>query len=79
MADALDDYLEVGIQSGQSTQFRLLVRQSLLEFYLAERLVQCYSLPPQASGRLGLVFESGQAGFDGFRAWDMDTTQARIG
>ena len=66
-----DDALQLGIEDGERCPFRLLVRQSLLEFYLHDRLVQCYSLPEQSSGRLGLVFESGRAVFEGLRAWEM--------
>ena len=57
--------------SRQLAPFRLLVRQSLLEFYLNDRLVQCYSLPERSSGRLGLVVESGHARFEELRAWQM--------
>jgi hypothetical protein len=67
-----DDALPLGIGDGVSSSFRLLVRQSLLEFYLDDRLVQCYSLPERSSGRLGLVVESGRALFEGLRAWEMN-------
>ena len=66
-----DDALPLGIADGVNHSFRLLVRQSLLEFYLDDRLVQCYSLPERSSGRLGLVVESGRAVFEGLRAWKM--------
>lgn len=66
-----DDALPLGIEDGARCSFRLLVRQSLLEFYLNDRLVQCYSLPERSSGRLGLVVESGHAIFDELRAWEM--------
>jgi hypothetical protein len=65
------DALPLGIADGVKCSFRLLVRQSLLEFYLDDRLVQCYSLPERSSGRLGLVVESGRAMFNELRAWKM--------
>jgi hypothetical protein len=67
-----DDALPLGVQDGAKCSFRLLVRRSLLEFYLDDRLVQCYSLPGRSSGRLGLVVESGRALFEGLRAWEMN-------
>jgi hypothetical protein len=67
-----DDVLPLGISSGQRSHFRLLVRRSLLEFYLRDRLVQCYSLPESCSGRVGLVFEAGRAAFSNLRAWEMN-------
>ena len=67
-----DDVLQLGILDGQECPFRLLIRQSLLEFYLNDQLVQAYSLPDRATGRLGLVFESGRVVFEGLQAWEMD-------
>ena len=40
-----------------TARFRLLLKQSLLEFYLDDVLIQCYSLPAAASGRIGLLGE----------------------
>ena len=66
-----DDVTEKGIASGTRTSFRLLLRHSLVEFYLDDLLIQCYSLPDEATGRLGLVFESGRAVFEDVKAWVM--------
>ena len=55
---------------GASTQFRLLLKGSLLEFYLNDLLMQCYSLPGLATGKIGLI-QSGQAGGIGdLKAWE---------
>ena len=67
-----DDIVETGIAPGKRCSFRLLLRRSLMEFYLDDLLIQCYSLPEQATGRLGLVFESGRAVFEDLKAWEMD-------
>ena len=67
-----DDAPPIGIAAGCATHFRLFVRQGLIELYLNDRLVQCYSLPEPTSGRLGLVFESGRAVFESVRAWEMN-------
>lgn len=40
---------------GRPARFRLLVKHSLLEFYLDDILIECYSLPQDATGRIGLV------------------------
>lgn len=40
---------------GPSARFRLVLKLSLLEFYLDDILIQCFSLPERATGRIGLV------------------------
>ena len=49
---------------GPTARFRLPLRRDLLEFYLDDLLMQCYSLPGAATGRLG-VFGDGT----GLAAW----------
>ncbi len=36
-------------------RFRLLLKHSLLEFYLDDVLIECYSLPQSATGRIGCL------------------------
>ncbi len=40
---------------GPTARFRLLLRGTLLEFYLDDLLMQCYSLTQPATGRIGLI------------------------
>lgn len=40
---------------GNPVRFRLLLRDSVLEFYLDDILIQSFSLPDVATGRLGLI------------------------
>ena len=40
---------------GSAPAFRLLLRESLLEFYLNDILIECYSLPDEADGRIGAM------------------------
>ena len=40
---------------GQPARFRLLLRDSLIEFYLDDVLIDCHSLPADATGRVGLI------------------------
>jgi hypothetical protein len=40
---------------GKPAKFRLLLKQSLLEFYLDDILIECFSLPQNATGRMGFI------------------------
>ena len=40
---------------GKSASFRLILKHSLLEFYLDNILMECFSLPVRATGRIGLI------------------------
>jgi hypothetical protein len=40
---------------GKSAKFRLLLKHSLLEFYLDNILIECFSLPAKSTGRIGLI------------------------
>ena len=52
---------------GQTARFRLLAKHSLIEFYLNDILIECYSLPQDATGRIGLIGEV--KSFGELRAW----------
>lgn len=43
---------------GRSVAFRLLLEHSLLQFYLHDVLMESYSLPASATGRIGLLGEA---------------------
>jgi len=47
--------------------FRLLLKGSLMEFYLDEILIESYALPAVASGRIGLINSS--ANLESLKAW----------
>ncbi|MHB8865587.1 MAG: LamG-like jellyroll fold domain-containing protein [Pirellulaceae bacterium] len=40
---------------GLQASFRLLIKHSLLEFYLDDLLIECFSLPEPATGRIGVM------------------------
>ena len=40
---------------GTDPTFRLLLKKSVLEFYLNDILIECYSMPAKATGRIGLL------------------------
>ena len=50
-------------------RFRLLLKGSLAELYLDNVLIECYSLPEPATGRLGLFTPSTPGAIAGLRAW----------
>lgn len=51
---------------GKPAKFRLLLKHSLLEFYLDDVLIECFSLPQDSTGRIGLI---GGDGVRGLKAW----------
>ena len=48
-------------------RFRLLLKGSLMEFYLDDILIESYALPAEASGRIGLINSSDTLGT--LKAW----------
>jgi hypothetical protein len=54
---------------GPTARFRLLLKHSLLEFYLDDVLMHCYSLPAWATGRIGLVGGEGNRLPADLKAW----------
>ena len=49
--------------------FRLLVKGSLLEFYLNDILIECFSLPAEATGRIGLIGGGKSNSHSDLKAW----------
>jgi hypothetical protein len=43
---------------GRAPAFRLVLKRDLLEFYLADILIHCYSLPAPCDGSLGVIGEA---------------------
>jgi len=48
-----------------AARFRLLMKYSLVEFYLDDHLIQCWSVPGSPTGRIGLIGR----GIDDLHAW----------
>ncbi len=59
-------------QFGAKARFRLLLKGSLLEFYLGDLLMHCHSLPAPASGSIGLLPGGDVERFENLRAWSPD-------
>ena len=49
-----DKQVDRQVDLGRSATFRLLLKHSLLELYLNDILMECYSLPARSTGRIGL-------------------------
>ena len=59
------------MRTGSTARFRLLLKGSLIEFYLNDLLIECYSLPQAASGRIGVI--QGKA-ISHLKAWQCEAT-----
>lgn len=57
------------MEFGAPSTFRLLLRGVLLEVYLDDVLIECYSLPGPATGRIGLITGSRSNSIGALRAW----------
>lgn len=54
---------------GHSAYFRLLLKGTLLEFYLDDILIECYSMPSPATGKIGIITGSDNASCCEITAW----------
>jgi hypothetical protein len=46
---------------GSSARFRLMLQRDLIEFYLDDVLIECFSLPSSATGQLGVITDDASA------------------
>ena len=54
---------------GPTARFRLVVQGVLLEAYLDDVLIECYSLPADATGRIGLIPGGQRNAIASLKAW----------
>jgi hypothetical protein len=66
---AAEDRIDREWQFGPTVRFRLLLKGSLIEFYLEDLLIDCYSLPRNASGRIGILHAGDPAALTSLKAW----------
>ena len=59
----------------EAARFRLLLKGSLIEFYLDDLLMQCYSLPHEAAGHIGLLPVGDPAAITALKAWQAGELQ----
>jgi len=57
------------IAFGKPARVRLLLKHSLLECYLDDFLIECFSLPADATGRIGLICGDDARSFGNLKAW----------
>jgi hypothetical protein len=53
----------------QPARARLLLKHSLIEFYLQDILIECFSLPNVATGRIGVIRGSDTESIANLKAW----------
>ena len=54
---------------GATARFRLLLKGSLMEFYLDDLLIQVHTLPQEATGHIGLLHGGEPSAITGLKAW----------
>ena len=54
---------------GEPARFRLVAKGVLMEIYLDDVLIECYSLPTQATGRIGLIRGDQKNSIRALKAW----------
>ena len=64
--------LQCGIPPDKECHFRIIMRRTMMELYLDDILIQCYTFPQHPTGIIGLIFESGRATFRKIRSWQMN-------
>jgi hypothetical protein len=56
---------------GETSHWRLLLRDAYLELYIDDEFIQAYSLSHKPGGRLGFAVEAGEATVTNVRLWEM--------
>jgi hypothetical protein len=64
-----DKTVDREMRFGEPARFRLLLKGVLLEIYLDNFLIECYSLPAPATGRIGLVAGNQRNSISALKAW----------
>jgi hypothetical protein len=66
----MDSFVNRMERYGVNPSFRLLLRDSQLEFYVNDRLIQCYSMPGNATGRIGIIHNGDPETIGELKAWN---------
>ena len=64
-----DKRVDRQVDLGTAPRFRLLLKHFLVELYLNDVLMECYSLPARATGRIGLIRGKGKDTVTDLKAW----------
>lgn len=73
---AVEQQVDREMRFGNPVRFRLLLRYSLLEFYLDDILIECFSLPAAATGRIGLLHGDSEEAIKDLKAWRQATASS---
>jgi hypothetical protein len=57
-------------------RFRLVLKSELMEIYLDDFLIECFSLPAPATGRIGLIRGDDSASIGTWKTWIENTPGA---
>jgi hypothetical protein len=66
----MDSFVNRMERYGVNPSFRLLLRNSQLEFYVNDRFIQSYSMPGNATGRIGIIYNSDPKTIGELEAWN---------
>ncbi|MEI6217429.1 MAG: hypothetical protein WCP86_00870, partial [bacterium] len=64
-----DKTVDREVRFEESARFRLVLEGVLLEFYLNDVLIECYSLTAPATGRIGVISGSSRKSIGALKAW----------
>ncbi len=65
----VNDRIDREMKFSPTPHFKLFVKQSLIEFYIDDILIQCYTIPNKATGKIGVL--SKFAPIKKFTLWDV--------
>lgn len=74
-----DKMVDREMRFGEPASFRLLLKGSLFEIYVDDFLIECYSMPVIATGRLGLIAGCRQNSIGALKAWKQENTLKQEG
>jgi hypothetical protein len=66
----MDSFVNRMERYGTNPSFQLLLRHSQLEFYVNDRCIQCYSMPGNATGRIGIIHNGDPETIGELKAWN---------
>lgn len=65
----VNDTIDREMKFSSTPHFKLFLKQSLIEFYIDNILIQCYTLPDKATGKIGVVSKFAQ--IKNLAAWNV--------
>ncbi|MEJ7678177.1 MAG: hypothetical protein WKG06_10015 [Segetibacter sp.] len=65
----INDTINREMKFSAQPHFKLFLKQSLIEFYIDDVLIQCYTLPAKSTGKIGIVSRFKQ--IKNFTGWNV--------